>query len=101
MTIWAGVLLASALVYSWKLIGYLVPESFVKNPNIKELASLLTVSLLAALVGIQSFVSAAGVGLDARVPAILIAGVLFYLRVPFVFVVIAAAAVAASLRLFF
>jgi ABC-type siderophore export system fused ATPase/permease subunit len=99
MTLWVGVLLASALVYSWKLLGHLVPERFVKNPSIRSLAALLTVAMLAGLVGVQTFVSAEGVSLDARAAALAVAAVLFYLRVPFNFVVIAAAAVASLLRM--
>jgi branched-subunit amino acid transport protein len=99
MSLWAAILVSSALVYSWKLFGYLVPEKFVSNPKIKELAALLTVALLAALVGIQTFVSAEGLSVDARLPAIVAAGILFYLRVPFVVVVIVAAAIAALIRL--
>jgi hypothetical protein len=101
MTLWVGVLLASALVYSWKLLGHLVPERFVQNPNIRSLAALLTVAMLAGLVGIQTFVSQEGIVLDARAASLVLAGVLFYFRVPFIFVVIAAAAVASLLRLFF
>jgi hypothetical protein len=63
MTLWVGVLLASALVYSWKLLGHLVPERFVKNPSIRSLAALLTVAMLAGLVGVQTFVSAEGISL--------------------------------------
>lgn len=99
MTLWSAILLSSALVYSWKFFGYLVPERFVSNPKIKELAALLTVALLAALVGIQTFTSSEGISLDARVPALIVAGVLFYFRLPFVVVVIVAAAIAALLRL--
>ena len=99
MTIWVGVLLASALVYSWKLLGHLVPERFVSNPNIRSLAALLTVAMLAGLVGIQTFVSTDGIVLDARAAALAVAALLFYLRVPFIFVVIAAALVASLLRL--
>jgi branched-subunit amino acid transport protein len=98
---WAGVLIASALVYSWKLLGHLVPEKYVSNPNIRSLATLLTVGMLAALVGVQTFTSNDGVTLDARAIALLVAAGLFYLRVPFIFVVIAAAAVASLLRLWF
>ena len=100
MTLWTAVLVSSALVYSWKLFGYLVPEKYVSSPKIKDLAALLTVALLAALVGIQTFGSADGVSFDARVPALLAAGVLFYLRVPFVVVVAAAAAIAALIRIY-
>jgi hypothetical protein len=99
MTIWVGVLLASALVYSWKLLGHLVPERFVQNPNIRSLAALLTVAMLAGLVGIQTFVSSEGIVLDARAAALAVAALLFYFRVPFIFVVMAAALVASLLRL--
>jgi branched-subunit amino acid transport protein len=98
MSLWAAVLVSSALVYSWKLFGYLIPERLVSSPKIKELASLLTVALLAALVGIQTFGSADGVSLDARLPALMVAGVLFYLRSPFIVVVVAAALVAGLIR---
>lgn len=101
MSLWSAVLISSALVYSWKLFGYLVPEKFVSNPKIKELAALLTVALLAALVGIQTFGSTEGLTVDARVPAVLVAGVLFYLRIPFVIVVVVAAAIAAIIRISF
>jgi branched-subunit amino acid transport protein len=73
MSLWSAILVSSALVYSWKLFGYLVPEKFVSNPKIKELAALLTVALLAALVGIQTFVSGEGLSIDARVPALVAA----------------------------
>jgi branched-subunit amino acid transport protein len=99
MTLWTAVLVSSALVYSWKLFGYLVPERLVSSPKVKDLATLLTVALLGALVGIQTFGSADGVSFDARIPALLVAGILFYLRVPFVVVVGLAALIAALIRL--
>ncbi len=101
MSMWAGVLIASALVYSWKLLGHLVPEKYVSNPNIRSLAALLTVGMLAGLVGVQTFSSAEGVVFDPRAIALIVAAGLFYLRVPFIFVVIAAATVASLLRLWF
>jgi branched-subunit amino acid transport protein len=99
MTLWTAVLVSSALVYSWKLFGYLVPERLVSSPKVKDLATLLTVALLGALVGIQTFGSPDGVSFDARIPAIIVAGILFYLRVPFVVVVGLAALIAALIRL--
>lgn len=101
MTLWSAVIVASVAVYSWKLIGFLIPERFVNTPKIKDLATLLTVSLLAALVGIQTFSSSIGLSLDARVPAVLIAAILFWARLPFVVVVVVSAAAAALLRLWF
>lgn len=101
MSLWLTVIAGSALVYSWKIFGYLVPERFVSNPKIQRLATLLTVALLAALVGIQTFGTSDGLALDARLPALFIAGILYWLRIPFVIVVAAAAVVAALLRLLF
>jgi branched-subunit amino acid transport protein len=98
MTLWSAVLLSSALVYSWKYFGHLIPERFVSSPRIKELASLLTVALLAALVGLQTFGTADGISMDARVPAVVVAGLLFYLRTPFIVVVIVAASIASLIR---
>jgi hypothetical protein len=63
-----------------------------------RVANLLTVALLSALVAVQTLGAGTQVVLDARVPAILVAACLFALRVPFILVVIAAAAVAALLR---
>jgi len=88
-------------VLALKLSGYLVPPSFMEKPKPSRVANLLTVALLAALVATQTFGAGSEIVLDARVPAILLAAVLFALRVPFVLVIIAAAATAALLRLFF
>ena len=99
MTLWIAVAIGSVLVYSWKIFGYLIPERFVSNPRVKELAGLLTIALMAALVGVQSFGSAEGITIDERIPAVVAAGILFWLKVPYVVVVIAAAGIAAGLRL--
>jgi branched-subunit amino acid transport protein len=91
-------LVASLLVYSWKLIGYLIPEKYL-TPKVKAFTERVTVALLAALVVTQTFASSQQLVLDARLPAVLVAGVLLWLRAPFIVVVVAAAGVAAALRL--
>jgi hypothetical protein len=101
VTLWLAITISSAAVFSWKILGYLVPEKYVGNSKVQSLATLLTVSLLASLVGIQSFVGNQGIELDARVPALLVAGLLFYLRAPFLVAVGMAALVAALVRLVF
>ncbi|MEN9753615.1 MAG: hypothetical protein RL670_1306 [Actinomycetota bacterium] len=100
MTLWLGVLIASALVYSWKLLGSLVPQRLLQNETISRIASLLTVSLLAALVGIQALVAGGQIVFDARIPAIGVAVILLLMRQPFIVVVLAGAATAALIRLF-
>ena len=98
MTIWQIVLLASIVVLALKLVGYLVPPAFFQRPGPARVASLLTVALLAALVAVNTLTSASAVVVDARVPAIIVAGILLACRVPFIIVLVAAALTAALLR---
>ena len=101
MTLWNIVLLASVAVLALKLSGYLVPREFVERPGPARVVNLLTVALLAALVAVQTLGAGSGIAVDARVPAVGVAAVLFALRVPFIVVILAAAATAALLRLVF
>lgn len=99
MTLWLIVIVASLACLALKLAGYLIPPSLIEKPTPSRIANLLTVALLSALVAVQTFGSGAGLSFDARVPALVVAVVLFALRVPFVVVVIAAAATAALIRM--
>lgn len=96
---WSIILLASLIVLVLKLLGYLVPPSFMERPAPSRIANLLTVALLSALVVTQTLERDHQLVLDARLPAIGVAAILLALRVPFVVVVISAALVAAVLRL--
>jgi uncharacterized membrane protein len=100
VTLWSIIIIASVGCLALKLSGYLVPPSFMEKPRPSRVANLLTVALLAALVATQTLSSGEEIVLDARVPAIGLAAVLFALRVPFVIVIVAAAATAALLRAF-
>ncbi|QEO13119.1 AzlD domain-containing protein [Agromyces intestinalis] len=100
MTVWQILLVASAATLALKLAGHLVPADFLERERPARIADLLTVALLAALVAVQTLATGQQVEVDARVPAVIVAAALFALRVPFVVVVIAAAAVAAGIRAF-
>jgi hypothetical protein len=91
------VVIASLMVFSWKILGYLIPERFI-TPSVRKFSERVTIALLAALVGIQTFTQGGELTIDARVPAVLFAGLLLWLRVPFFFVILLAAAAAAALR---
>ncbi|MEN9872328.1 MAG: hypothetical protein RL450_263 [Actinomycetota bacterium] len=91
------VVVASILVFSWKLLGYLIPQRFITE-SVQRFSERVTVTLLAALVGIQTLSGSEGLVLDARVPAVLVAAGLLLLRLPFIVVIVAAALVAAGLR---
>lgn len=101
MSLWIGILVASAAVYSWKIIGYMVPSSVLNNPTISRIANLITVALLAALLGVQGLTSSGDIAFDARIPALGVAAILLYFKAPFVVMVATSALVAALLRLFF
>lgn len=101
MTILFGVLVASAAVYSWKIFGFLIPEKYTDHGRVQRIASLLTIALLAALVGVQGFTSSSQITFDARVPALLLAAIMLKLKAPFIFTVAAAAGLAALIRLLF
>lgn len=101
MSLWAIIIIASLGCLALKFSGYLVPPAFMEKPRPSHVANLLTVALLAALVATQTFGAGSGIVLDARVPALLVAAVLFGLRVPFVLVIIAAAGTAALLRMLY
>ena len=87
MNLWLGILVGSAAVYSWKFIGHLVPRRLLDNPRIAASANYLTIALMAALVGIQTFTKGQQLVIDARLAAVLMAVLLTALRVPFLIMV--------------
>jgi uncharacterized membrane protein len=99
VTTWTAILIASAIVMATKLAGYLVPASVAAHPRIQRVSDLLTVALLASLVMTQTVATGNTVGLDARFVAVIVAAGMLRFRVPFIVVVIGAAAVAGVLRL--
>lgn len=99
MTLWHSVLLASIVCAAVKTAGYLVPPAWFEAPRPSRTIDLLTVALLSALVVVQTLGVGQAIVVDARVPAVLVAGGLLALRAPFLVVVLAAAVVAALLRL--
>lgn len=99
MTVWTAVLLASVVCLGLKAVGYLLPASILEAPRPARIADLLTVALLSALVAVQTLAEGQAVVVDARVPALFVAAGLLLLRAPFLVVVVAAAGVAALLRL--
>ena len=92
------VIIASLAVFSWKMLGFLIPQKWITD-GIRAFSERVTVVLMTALVAVQTLVTGNHVEFDARVPALGVAAILFALKVPYIVVVIAAAATAAGLRL--
>jgi uncharacterized membrane protein len=99
MSMWAWVLIAAAIAYLTKLLGYLVPAKVLANPRMSRVAGTLTIGLLASLTVVNAAASGTAVVLDARVGALVAAAIALWLKAPFLVVVLAGAAAAAGLRL--
>jgi uncharacterized membrane protein len=99
VSMWAAVLLASALAYGLKLSGYVVPARWLEGARTRRVTAALPVALLAALVAVQAFTGPGGERVvDSRAAAVAAAVLALALRAPFLAVVVIAAAVAALLR---
>lgn len=99
MSLWIWILAACAIAYATKLVGYLLPERWLETPWVSTLSHGVTVGLLASLVATNAFLTGTSVSLDARLVALLAAGVALVLRAPFLAVVVVGAAAAALARL--
>ena len=96
---WGALLGLAAGAYALKALGPLVLAGRQPSPAVTRVLALLAVPLLAALVVVQTVSEGDGVVLDARLPAVLVAGLAVWRGAPFLLVVLLAAAVAAGLRL--
>jgi hypothetical protein len=96
--LWVTVGVASALCFGLKLAGWALPSSWLAHPRLAPIAGLVTVALLSGLFAVQTFAQGTALVVDARLPAVVVAAIALWRRVPFIVVVILAAAVAAALR---
>jgi len=98
--IWATLGAAVAVILATKLAGQFLPDSWVASPKIAPVVALVSVALLAGLVAQQSLDGGHRLVLDARLAALAVAAVALWRKVPFIVVIILAAATAALLRWF-
>ena len=95
---WNWLLLASALAFLTKLLGYAVPERWLQHPRMGHIAASMTVALLTALVVMNTFSAGQQLVLDARIAALMVAALALWRRLPFLLVVVLGAAAAAAVR---
>ena len=98
MTLWHWILVACAAAFLTKWLGYAVPARFLQSPRMTQIASCVTVALLAALTVMNTVAVGQDVVLDARVVALVLAAVALWLRAPFLLVVVLGACGAALVR---
>jgi len=95
---WLAIVGAGLAMWLVKSVGHRVPEHALEHPRLVRIAALVTVSLLLGLAAVQTFATGQSLAIDARLPALAIAGLLLWRGAPFIVVVAVAAGVAAGLR---
>jgi branched-subunit amino acid transport protein len=95
---WSLLLAMGAISYGLKAAGPVLAGGRQLGPQVRLTVDLVAVPLLAALILVQSLGDGHRLAIDARVPALAVAGVLVWRRAPFLVVVLAAAGTAALLR---
>lgn len=98
MSLWSWIVLASALAFATKLLGYGLPQRWLKSPRMTRVAGSLTVALLASLTVMNTLASGTQIVWDARLGALAVAALALGLRLPFLAVVVLGALAAALLR---
>jgi len=97
---WDWLLLACLLAFATKLSGYLLPARWLEGSRMVQLASAMTIGLLASLVTVNTLTSGSTIIFDARLGSLAVAIVALCLRTPFLLVVILGAGTATLLRFF-
>ena len=94
---WLAVIGTSVLAFLLKYLGHNVPKSWLSNPRILKINSLIPIALLSALVAVQTFTNEKSLVIDQRLAGLAVAVIALILRAPFAIVVISAAATSAAL----
>lgn len=97
--LWWGVLAVAVGCYALKVLGLSVPERLLEHPLTVRAAAFIPVGLLAALVVVQGFSDGSRVTFDARTAGLAVAAFLLWRKVPFLPMLVAAAATTALVRL--
>lgn len=96
--LWWGILAVVVGCYALKLLGLSVPEKVLEHPVTVRAAAFIPVGLLAALVTVQGFTDGQKIVFDARIVGLAVAALLLWRKVPFLPMLIAAAAATAVAR---
>lgn len=100
MTMLGWILLACAIAFATKFVGYLLPESLMENKTVMATLGAMTIGLLAALIAINAVTNGHSLVLDSRLLALVVAVIALKLRAPFIVVVVLGAAAVAVGRAF-
>mgnify|MGYP003459194985 FL=1 len=99
--LWIGVVLVAVGAYTWKILGLSVPQVVLDHRITIQVAGFIPVALLSALVVVQTVADGTDLVFDARLIGLSVAAILLALRVPFLPMMLAAAASTALFRFLF
>lgn len=93
---WWGVIGTSVAAFALKFLGHSIPHRYLDHPKIAQTNLLIPITLLSALVAVQTFADKSRLVLDHRAAGLAVAAIALRLRAPFPIVVILAAATSAA-----
>ena len=79
------------MAFLLKYSGHSVPERWLSHPKIQRINALIPISLLSALVAVQSFSEKSQLMIDQRLVGLSVAIIALILKAPFPVVVLSAA----------
>ena len=88
---WWGVVGTSVAVYAFKYFGHSIPHQYLEHPKFQRTNLLIPITLLSALVAVQTFAEKSRLVLDHRVVGLAVAALCLKFRAPFPVVVVLAA----------
>lgn len=88
---WWGVIGTSVAAYALKYLGHSIPHRYLEHPKIQKTNLLIPITLLSALVAVQTFAEKSKLVIDHRAVGLVVAALALKLRAPFPVVVILAA----------
>lgn len=96
---WGAVLALCGAAYALKLLGVVAASRAGAGAALSGRLDVIVVPVIAGLIAVQTLGGDRELVLDARLPALLVAGLLVWRRVPLLVVVLAAGATSAGLHL--
>jgi len=100
-TMWWGVLGTSVAAFALKYLGHSIPQRYLSHPKIQKTNLLIPITLLSALVAVQTFADKSKLVIDHRTAGLAVAVVALKFRASFPVVVILAALASALTYHFF
>ncbi len=88
---WWGVVGTSTAAFGLKYLGHSIPHRYLDHPKIQKSNLLIPITLLSALVAVQTFTEKSKLVLDHRAVGLVVAVIALKFRAPFPVVVVLAA----------